>query len=343
MELQLAEGRFSQESSDGIFDLDSQQDSSRGNASDQEGAVYSGGRFKFSVVIPCTLDRLSNVVRVLDALSYSSIQPDKVVIVCDGFTPGNKLDGIPEIASFNHNLVCLPTDKHEPGKEQPRNVGVHYLQNATDSEYVWFLDSDCVPHYEAAQAYKDAWYLNPDLRRIFIGPYDYLPKNDTQPYEKIKNDPRWAAFDVAQNSDVHINDISIGLACFGGNLVWPIKDFITLGGFWNDLHMGRCEDGELGIRACAAQIPMSLVKEARAYHIWHEGNNEKTGMPSTTAQKLKANKRDVPMINERHPFVQDRGLVVADEDGKRFDQRCPDCGDLINTGIYWSHKAHCER
>jgi hypothetical protein len=164
-----------------------------------------------------------------------------------------------------------------------------------------------------------------------------MPKGKTEPDRSIRNDPRWAAFDVAKNSDVHVNNISIGLACFGGNLVWPIKDFIALGGFWNDLHMGRCEDGELGIRACAAQIPMSLVKQARAYHIWHKGNNEKTGMPSATHEKLRANERDVPMINERHPFVQDRGLVVADEDGKRFDQRCPDCGELVNTGEYWGH------
>jgi hypothetical protein len=53
------------------------------------------------------------------------------------------------------------------------------------------------------------------------------------------------------------------------------------------------------------------------------------------------NARDVPMLNDRHPWVEQHGVYVVERDGKRFDQRCAACGELVNTIEYWAHRATC--
>jgi hypothetical protein len=52
------------------------------------------------------------------------------------------------------------------------------------------------------------------------------------------------------------------------------------------------------------------------------------------------NARDVPMLNERHPWVASRDLVLADREGAAFDVLCR-CGELVPTGTWWSHAASC--
>jgi predicted RNA-binding Zn-ribbon protein involved in translation (DUF1610 family) len=122
----------------------------------------------------------------------------------------------------------------------------------------------------------------------------------------------------------------MGLGCFSGNLVWPIKEFKLIGGFWNELNMGRCEDGELGLRAASLGMPMSVVREARAWHIYHDINISRT---------YEANTRDVPLLHERHGKVEETGLKIVNEDGKRLNYVCPDCGEEFNTLMYWSHEC----
>jgi len=107
---------------------------------------------------------------------------------------------------------------------------------------------------------------------------------------------------------------------------------MRIGGFWNELHHGRCEDGELGLRAVAMGVAISFQSKARGWHVAHDTNNSLI---------QKRNDRDVPMINSRHPWVQGNGLFVVDEDGKRFNVRCPNCKESMNTLLWWEHAEKC--
>ncbi len=133
----------------------------------------------------------------------------------------------------------------------------------------------------------------------------------------------------AEKHEPKIAKLNVALGCFGGNLVWPISRFRCVGGFHPELHHGRCEDGELGLRAASYRIPMVLVPEARGWHIAHNIDVE--------LAKVR-NERDVPLINKWHPWVEEKGLVVTDEDGARFDFVCR-CGAQVNTLLMWDHVA----
>jgi hypothetical protein len=174
-----------------------------------------------------------------------------------------------------------------------------------------------------------------------IGPYDWLPKNGGG-YPDLRNDQRWDSFDEHGPEEVFQlgrdgrdlrGMVGFGLACFSGNLVWPIEEFRQVGGFHPEMHHGRCEDGELGLRAVSQGIAVSMVRKARGWHLWHQVNEEWV---------LETNKVDVPIINRLHPWVENEGLVMTAKDGIRFDFRCEKCGARKNTGEYWIHYASCK-
>ena len=57
-----------------------------------------------------------------------------------------------------------------------------------------------------------------------------------------------------------------------------------------------------------------FVSGARGYHQAH---------PVDLPMILERNRRDVPLLAEWHPWALERGLVLSDEDGRRFDWVCP--------------------
>lgn len=282
---------------------------------------------KVGVVIPSIENRLPNLTRVLEALNEGTVKPEVVIPVCDGWIP--KMDILDN--DYDYPIIPMTVEKHQPGKEQPRNTGVRFLDDNTDCDYVWFLDSDVVPATNALAEYKRAFYNTP-MPRVLVGPYDFLDPGQ-EPDVSVKQDMRWAMFEEHSPEDTHIGKLNVGLGTFGGNIMFPIEVFKKTGGYWKDLHMGRCEDGELGIRLTVMNIPIGLVAPARGYHIWHEIN-----LPEV----LKKNERDVPMINERHPWIESQGVMVADEDGKRFEIICDRCGEQINTLLMWEHEGTCQ-
>lgn len=290
--------------------------------------------FNMAAVIPVGPGRRENLELVLDCVVRQTDPVAGIVLVFDGPEANPGALDLPSWTIDHPPIITYQTDqKHEPGHEQPRNLGAAIADQNFDITHVWFLDTDvmvgptCVTHYHAAMTtvYTD---------RILIGPYDWLPPGirdfgqlDESQY---RNDPRWPSFDEHDTDYVSREKLNDGLACFSGNLVWPIDEFKRVGGFWNDIHHGRCEDGELGLRAVAEGVPIGFVRNARGWHLWHPVNQELA---------MQRNARDVPMLNARHPWVEAGGLVVVDKDGKRFDQRCEECGELVNTGDYWNHKA----
>lgn len=275
-------------------------------------------RFRPGAVITVTSGREENLRRLAAHLERLTPEPERIVVVYDG-CPAIELE-IPHRA--------LEIEKHRPGAEQPRNVGVEELRRQRRAlTHVWFLDSDLIFAPDILERYGTAAALTP--RAVLIGPYDWLAPGATQLEPGLRNDPRWASFDAHGPSRAFTCDIGAGLACFAGNLLWPLDEFEAIGGFHPELHHGRCEDGELGLRAAAAGVPMRFVSGARAWHVHH---------PVDLAAVHQRNARDVPLINAWHPWVQGEGLIPVAKDGIRFDWRCPECGESVNSLHYWPHK-----
>lgn len=251
--------------------------------------------------------------------------PRACVIVFDGLSDDN------DLCPSQPSMIIDDVPKHEPGREQPRNVGVRLLlRYFPECTHVWFVDSDVILAPTALEEYERTWSKFQQDDPIMIGPYEWMPPGHREPIEGLRNDPRWAFLDGGAGR-LH-DDMNAGLACFSGNLVWPIDKFIEVGGFWNEIHHGRCEDGELGLRAVASGLKFTPVPQARGWHMDHPRNLQRI---------YEMNARDVPMINERHPWVERYGVFVAKRDGKRFEQRCYTCGAIVNTIDWWNHQdAH---
>lgn len=283
------------------------------------------GDNKFGVVIPAAQNRMNNTIEVLKRVFAGNTLPEQVIVVCDGWESRK-----PVILEVPEGVKAktINIEKYQPdGKhEQPRNVGVRHLDD--DIDYVWFLDSDVIPSEFALTHYDRAAQIG--SKRILIGPYDWMPGGHREPMKGLRNDPRWDMFNEFTADYEAVGQLNFALACFSGNLVWPVEKFKYVGGFWNEINMGRCEDGELGLRAASFNIPMSVVSEARGWHLDHPIN-----MEWIEAE----NKRDIPLLNKRHPWVEEKGLVVSEQDGARFDIVCPDCKEQINTVEIWGHKC----
>lgn len=287
--------------------------------------------FRVGVVMPIGTGREDNVREVLADLDAQYEKIAYCVLVYDGI---DKFDVGKHTFPIRH--VKMP--KHHPGMEQPRNVGVHHLIAASpECNYVWFLDSDVRVGPETLQRYAEGYQMA-DVDRILIGPYVFMNPgikgiHPQQPLDSY----RTAQFTSCTPADVYrfrpeMIGLNHGLATFSGNICWPIAEFTRIGGFWNEIHHGRCEDGEIGVRAFISDVPISYVAGARGYHQYHhvDGNRSRA-----------LNERDVPMINARHPYIQQAGIVITDDDGKRFEQTCPSCGTQINTLLWWEHRASC--
>lgn len=295
---------------------------------------------KLVTVIPVGSGRLENLEMALRGLRLQSRAPDGLVVVEDG--PGIDADTLGGCWPRCPALVLWGRDKHEPGMEQPRNAGVRAaLEKWPDTTHVHFLDSDVVLTRHALASLEGALTVG-NQARIVVAPYEWAPAGvRPDPADEasmlaaagIQNDPRWEMFRASPPERVYEGDLSAGLACFSGNLLWPVNEFLRVGGFWAELHHGRCEDGELGLRAVAMGVPISFQSAARGYHLWH---------PVNVDLALERNRRDVPMLNERHPWVERGAVFMVDRDGKAFDVRCPSCGWSIHTNQWWAHAADCQ-
>lgn len=300
---------------------------------------------KVAVVMPLGPGRLENVAQALTSIKRQTRPADYVVVVEDGpALEGRGIDGLDAARS-----IVIQARKHEPGFEQPRNVGVRVATSIwPDITHAWFLDSDIVLEDDALEHLELALDRGPE-DRILVAPYDWLAPGVrpqlTEPdpagwaYEHwlervrpINNDPRWQMFHASPPEKVYEADLSAGLACFSGNLLWPVAQFQRVGGFWSEIHHGRCEDGELGLRAVAMGVGISFESQARGYHLHHEVD---------TDLALERNQRDVPMLNERHPWVEGAQVFMVDRDGKAFDVRCSGCDTLIPTIQWWDHAVAC--
>lgn len=280
--------------------------------------------FNVGVVVTVGPGRRENVELMLQHLvRLVGKLPVCVVLILDG----------PEVETpvwpaspFPIHAVRL-AERHRPGHEQPRNVGVRALQYDSAITHAWFLDSDILVGPDALRYYESANAML-ETSAVLIGPYEWLPDHIREVAPEVYSDFRWPMF-RERGFGPFVADLGVALGNFGGNLVWPVAEFTRIGGFHPQLHHGRCEDGELGLRAASHRIPMALVAEARGYHLSHDINHD-------LAEQR--NRRDVPLINAWHPWVEGQGLLVTDEDGARFDFVC-ECGEQVNTLLMWDHMS----
>jgi GT2 family glycosyltransferase len=281
---------------------------------------------KIGVVIPVGPGRAENLAMVLDSVNRQvGIRPAVVCLVCDG--PEAHLEVEPK-EGWDLPVISIHAAKHEPGMEQPRNIGVREIEKF-DCTHVWFLDTDVIVEEGAlTEIAANLMQQEPDA---LCCPYEWLPPGFRAEDPTLYNDPRWVSFNAPMSEVPTTGDLSTGLACFSGNLVWKISTFKEVGGFWNELHHGRCEDGELGLRAVAMGKSIGFCKQARGYHLWHQINRQLTE---------ERNARDVPMLNERHPWVQGEGVFMKEEDGMRFDVECV-CGWEGPTVEIFRHQGEC--
>jgi hypothetical protein len=323
---------------------------------------------KTAVVMPIGPGRVENVTRVLESLAEGAVKPKLVQLVLDGpesMTEDLKNAVIPMRSALRIEAL-VTKEKHKPGLPQPRNVGARAVMRLDEGfTHAWFLDSDVIVERDCLLALEWANFQDQPNQRILIGRYDWLAQGADGADEGLEmRDPRHEALEARSASQTFVSDLSAGLACFSGNLIWPLDRFAKVGGFWNDIHHGRCEDGELGLRAVQMGIPIGFVGIAQGWHLWHERN---------VAWAQEANARDVPMLNERHPWVEQRctcghnklvhdrppqgsdkfglckdctecdgftqAVFVVEEDGKRFNARCGVCEWTGNTSELWAHEA----
>lgn len=317
------------------------------------------GDVNVAIVIPVGAGRRENLEAVLRCVTAQTTPPAALVIVEDGDALDGKRIKIGEteeqLMFWRSRTLHIKIDKHKPGDEQPRNLGVRALstrngaarsifekfgyEQLADPTHVWFLDSDVMVEPDCLEEILIAYAEGPE-ERIMVCPYDWLPIGERpEPgsdfplrLHELENDPRWPSFHQYQPKDVLRGDLAAGLACFSGNLVWPLEEFARVGGFWAELHHGRCEDGELGLRAVAMDVPISFAPLARGWHLAH---------PVDMNLAMTRNERDVPMLNARHPWVEGSDVFMVDRDGKAFDVRCRGCGEMVPTIGWWLHAREC--
>lgn len=291
----------------------------------------------FGVVIPVAPKRRKNLTAVLECLVDQQLPPHAVVLVCDG--PDAWLEE-PPVELPSSEVVILPLEeKHQPGMPQPRNRGAALLRKSyPEVTHVAFLDSDVLVDTNWLAAFVDEMTEGGE-EGCYAAPYDWLPDGKREIDWSFSNDTRWPLFENHEYGTRYRGSLGVGLACYSGNLVWNLEDFRRVGGFWSEIHHGRCEDGELGLRAVHMGVPIGLVPNARGWHLYHGGLPNPTPKWRRWAEQINA--IDVPKLKQRHPWTElgndGKELFVVDEDGKRFNVRCR-CGWEGNTAEVWQHE-----
>jgi hypothetical protein len=292
---------------------------------------------KLGVVMPVSAGRRDNVELALEHLGRSTgiAEHERLVItvVCDGADAWEECKSLSPPPGTRLDVVGM--NKHTPGHEPPRNFGLRTLTEMLPViEWVWFLDSDVIVEPGALEAFRDALDgREPD--GVLCGPYDWgepglrelVPRGN--PRIAI-DDYRWAMFDEHGPEEKLRHHLGAALANFSGNLVWPVKEFQRTGGFHINLSAGRVDDGEYGVRAAVNGLATSFVAQARGLHVAHPVNMEWV---------LATNTREVPLINEWHPYIEQLGVIPVHEDGIRLNMICQECGEEINTLAIWDHIA----
>jgi glycosyltransferase involved in cell wall biosynthesis len=217
---------------------------------------------KLSVIIP-TRNRSENLRQTVAAIVNQAFsKEDYELIISDD----NSTDDTFQVYQENKDKLKLKyvnnnTKPHTWNASIPRNLGA--LVADPDTKAYIFIDSDVIIPNTALGFYWEGYEKNPN--RVILGSYDFWAKGN----EQIQvADVRNKKFEETTTDEVFYT-VYDGLACFGGNIMFPKNIFWGVGGFSPDIHIGL-EDGDMGLKIWKKQAGVSYDDRVRGKHQWHE-------------------------------------------------------------------------
>lgn len=215
-----------------------------------------------TVVIP-SRNRVENLEHTLTALINQTISKDKYEVVISDDNSTDNTFSLYEKFKNEISLKYVNNNKkpHTWNASVPRNLGA-CLSDPLNKILV-FIDSDVVLPDRALEFYLEDYEMNEE--RVVVAPYDFMQKDNRTVRER---DVRYQNFEDHDVSDL-CTKATDGLACFGGNIMFPKKIFWEMGGYDRNTHIGL-EDGEMGIRLWKKGVPISYDKRIYGIHRWHE-------------------------------------------------------------------------
>lgn len=239
---------------------------------------------QISVIIP-TRGRASNLVGTLEALfSQNFPRQNFEVIVSDDNSQDNThevVNGFKGRGNLKYIYSNVPK-LHTWNASVPRNFGALIADPA--SRAFLFVDSDVKLPSEALLNYWEDFGKNPE--RVVIGPYDfYREGNENIGVADVRN---------LKFTEVSVDDtfdtVHDGLACFGGNILFPREIFWSVKGFSVDTHIGL-EDGDMGLKLWKKGVKFSYDARTRGVHQWHETPTDR--FPTNMHEHINA-------LNQKH-------------------------------------------
>ncbi len=257
-----------------------------------------------SVVIP-TYNRIENLKLCLAGLlAQKGADEFEIIVVDDGSTDGTREWLLDEFI-YKHPALYLsggPNKGFRGGRA--RNFGTF---NAHGDRFV-FIDSDVVLNEGALAAYERAAAVQPEA--VIVGRYFVLPKigwNETnqevlweapnynallerlrlQRYQPTKIDFNpdglpwnWGIDLGGRPEKDYTEDYSqvgegAGLGALSGNISYPRKLFLELGGFDERIVGHGGEDADLGLSADERKTQWLFARPIFGFHLWHPRDQQR--------------------------------------------------------------------
>lgn len=249
-----------------------------------------------SVVIP-SRNRKENLRNTLNALVTQTTPREQFeVIISDDNSEDNTYELYQEFKD-KLDLKYINNNKktHSWNASVPRNLGASVSDPGT--KIIIFVDSDVILPSTALEHFWEDYNKNTD--RVVLGAYDFMHQNgrDVQ-----VEDVRIAKFKTVNKDDL-FTQATDGLACFGGNIMFPKKIFWDMGGYDPDTHIGL-EDGEMGLRLWKKGYPISYDIRIYGKHQWHESPKDR--FPADMKDHI--DKLNMKHFNTKDP---DYGIIEA--------------------------------
>lgn len=253
-----------------------------------------------SIVIPCggENDRTRNLHYALVGLEQQTFKDFEVVIVNDG----SLVDYLPVIRQYPElHIKYIWQPKYQPstGNMPPRNTGALLAR----ADYILTLDSDNVLEKSALAYYVEDIECEPN--RVICGQYHWLPNlsltegDIKERWGEIITDWDWKSrtyngnfteilpsdgshnimletrtqFQECTVHELH-DGMNDGLACYGGNILFPKDIWFDCGGNADWLIAGLCDDGALGLEVYFRKHKISFDARILAGHLWHPRNRQ---------------------------------------------------------------------
>lgn len=259
-----------------------------------------------SVILP-TYERADAVLCALAGLATQTYRDFEIVLVDD--SDGDAV----QMATIGANVRYIRSSPPRVGSftaGRARNVGAANARGAL----LVFIDQDVILAPDALGHYARA-YERHGVTTVIIGLYHWLPRMDFGPDDVRRSftDVWDCAFgnlqkfphlpmdepgiqgldfreqDFSDDVDALVDDAALG--CLSGNIGYPRKLFVAIGGFDENIRGHGGEDADLGLTAKEHGAKFLLYRPIWGVHRWHGRNQEQN------AREVQAN---IEYIDRKH-------------------------------------------